>query len=204
MCGSILFGFLFGIVLSKIARRAYWRFHGGGGGCGGGSCGSGFRGRYRSFGYGHGGPWGHGHGGSFRAWGVAGFSPYSDGGPGAEAQGQTDYNAAGKSGKTVDELFGGLELSQRQRAEAAPVLVLVKGVFGSRGATVETVLASLQSETFDAAAIERGIAGRPLPNGVRQELFEGLEHLHTILITEQRQALKTALSGEKPAAAPQS
>ena len=100
----------------------------------------------------------------------------------------------------MDDLARALELHERQRTEAEPVLSLIKEWLGSRGARADAALATLVPERFDAGPLLRQIDD--VPPGPRNALVEGLEHLHTILISEQRDALRAALRLDPGAASP--
>ena len=105
--------------------------------------------------------------------------------------------ARGKAtGVTLDEATRSLELHERQRAEAEPVLNRVKEWLGSRGPRIEAVLTALAAERFDVDSLLPIVA--ELPPTERRELLEGLEHLHTILISEQREVLRKALGLSSP------
>ena len=104
------------------------------------------------------------------------------------------------SGRSGEDLARALELHERQRTEAEPVLSLIKEWLGSRGARADAVLATLVPERFDAGPLLRQIDD--VPPGPRNALVEGLEHLHTILISEQRDALRAALRLDPGAASP--
>ncbi len=101
---------------------------------------------------------------------------------------------------SLDEATRGLELHERQRAEAEPVLNRLKEWLGSRGPRISAILTVLSSERFDGEAL--GPILGELPPTERRELFEGLEHLHTILIPEQRESLRRALGLSEAPPAP--
>lgn len=137
--------------------------------------------RYRSFLH-HGGCGGRRHGwargchqGS-RRW-RAGFQP-------------------GPAYPAIDELVAGLELNQRQQEEARGVLGLIKEQLGDRSAQAHAALAAVAAEPFDRLEAEGAL--RDVPPALRRELVDGLEHVHTILIPEQRAALRERLQRSQP------
>lgn len=186
MHGSMLFGFLVGVVLFKAIRRFFWWRHGyGGHGCGGGGCGGGHRHGWR------------GH--SWRGW--HGYGQW-DGPQSWQSDSQTDYSrwsgamqgggaAARTTGKPIEELVRGLELNDRQRDEAIPVLTLLRDRLGARGLRVETALKIVAADRFDPSPLVSQLGDLPPP--AQHELVDGLEHLHTILISEQREVLRKSL-----------
>lgn len=205
---SIVLGFFVGALAFKALRHAMY-FHGGG--CGGyrhgyrggppwgpgygrgygpgygpgygAGCGSGYGHRRHGPGWGPG--WGfHGHPGAYGGEDPRGF----DGEPGFD--GSQAVRARVKN-VSLDEATRGLELHERQRAEAEPVVNRLKEWLGSRGPRISAVLTVLSQERFDGEAL--GPILGDLPPAERRELFEGLEHLHTILIPEQRESLRRAL-----------
>jgi hypothetical protein len=218
---SIVLGFFVGALAFKALRHAMY-FHGGG--CGGyrhgyrggppwgpgygrgygpgygAGCGSGYGARRHGPGWGPGwadrSGWGfHGHPGAYGGDDPRGFDgePGFDGGQAVRAR---------VKNVSLDEATRGLELHERQRAEAEPVVNRLKEWLGSRGPRISAVLTVLSQERFDAEAL--GPILGDLPPTERRELFEGLEHLHTILIPEQRESLRRALglsqapSGQSP------
>lgn len=205
MCGSIFFGFLFGVIAFKALRRLAWARHHGWGGCGGMHGGPGCRG-------GHGGPGFHGGWGGFRGpgvgphrrgfyrWGVrwnqGGFYPGDDldgagyAAPAGQAQTQAPTPTTGKS---AEELIKGMDLNQRQRAEAQPVLALLKAQLGPSGAALEAALATVAAEQFDPAKVRAALQLDHAPPALAHDILDGLEHFHTILIPEQRESLRDAL-----------
>ncbi len=169
MCHPVLFGFIFGVFLAKMLRR--WAFYrNGGGGC----CGGHWARRRAAWRYGGFGPFG-GHGGH---WARAGAGP------------------AAATGRPLEELVRGLDLSTRQQQEATPILGLAREHLGGSGPRLEGALAAVAGERFDRARAEEALADSP-PE-VRRELLDGLEHLHNILIPEQREHLRAQLSGNTP------
>lgn len=202
MCGALLVGLLFGALTLKAMRRwAY--FHNGG-------CGPG------AYGFGSGcGPHG-GHSGHFGHRGRR-FMYYRWGGPGGYGEGRwggygTDDNPFGvRSGarypsatKPIPEILRSLELNERQQQEATPVLALAQEWLGPAGPRIEAALLAIAADRFEPVLVEGLLVGAP--EGVQRELTEGLEHLHTILIAEQREQLRNQLSRKKaaPAAGPAS
>jgi hypothetical protein len=198
---SMILGFFVGALAFKALRYSLLCHGGGwharrfgpygvafyGRGCGSGYGGSGYGGP------GYGGP-GYGPG---RGWSGPGFGFHEGWDP--RAEGMVRGVARGKAtGITLDEVTRSLELHERQRAEAEPVLSRVKEWLGSRGPRVEAVLTVLAAERFDGEALLPIVA--ELPPTERRELLEGLEHLHTILISEQREVLRKALGWVSPAA----
>lgn len=201
MCGAIIFGLIFGALTLRAMKRWAYYHHGCGGGglghgCGGpgaghGHCG-GPRGRrfmyYRWGGAGGGwgaGPWG-GHGqpdGSF-----APDNPFGIRGA-----------AARPAGKPIAEVLRSLELNERQQQEAAPVLALAHEWLGPSGPRIEAALLAVAAERFEPVLVEGLLADAPAP--IQREILDGLEHLHTILISEQREQLRTQLSRSNKAAA---
>lgn len=206
---SMILGFFVGAIAFKALRHAMF-FHGGGchvrrfGPYGRGYYGRGFG---PGFGPGFAGPGcgpgfgpGRGYGGAdcagpgFQAgWNNGWNHDWNHGwDPRDEAafasRGPTRSKATGIS---LDEVTKGLELHERQRAEAEPVLSRVKEWLGSRGPRVEAVLLVLAADRFDGESLLPLLA--ELPPTERRELVEGLEHLHTILISEQREVLRKAL-----------
>ena len=205
---SMVLGFFVGALAFKVLRHTLF-FHGAGchvrrfgpygtayygrgfgPGAGPGFGGPGF-GAGCGGGFGPGG--GPGRGGWAAGWGGPGF-----GGPGfhdgwdPRGDGTGRGFARGKAtGITLDEVTRSLELHERQRAEAEPVLNRLKEWLGSRGPRIEAVLLILAAERFDGDALLSLLT--ELPPTERRELFEGLEHLHTILISEQREVLRKAL-----------
>lgn len=194
---SMVLGFFVGALAFKVVRHALF-FHGGGcharrfgpygvafygrgygSGCGPGFGGPGF-GPGAGSGCGPGRGWaGYGGPGAYDGW-----DPRGDVGVRGVSRGKA-------TGITLDEVTRSLELHERQRAEADPVLNRVKEWLGSRGPRIEAVLSVLAAERFDVEALLPIVA--ELPPTERRELLEGLEHLHTILISEQREVLRKAL-----------
>jgi hypothetical protein len=181
MCCSTLFGFIVGVVLFKVFRRwAAWRFGYGAGGCGhgGGGCG--------------------GHGRAYNRWNQGGS--YDRGFSNQSAANSSGFagsaaNAAGntssQSGRPLDDLVRGLELNQRQQEEAAPVFALIKQRLGVVGTRVDLAIGLLAADRFDPTPLVEQLGDLPEP--LRRDLIDGLEHIHTILISEQREALKREL-----------
>lgn len=187
---SMLFGFLVGVVLFKMVRRFFWwryNYGGHGHGCGG---------------HGHGGCGGHRRG--WRSW--RGYGQWD--GP-QSWQGSDEASPADRSGdygrwssavqgggvrttgKPIEELVRGLELNERQRDEAIPVLTLLRERLGVSGVRVETALKVVATDRFDPSPLISQLGG--LPPGLQHELVDGVEHLHTILISEQREVLRKQL-----------
>lgn len=132
---------------------------------------------------------GHGCGGCRRWDGGPGWrsyhAPRGDGyGPGFNVVPATPV-------RPLDELVAGLELNQRQASEAAPLFSLIRERFGQTGPATQTALQILAAERFDPGPLLPQLGG--LPDAVRGDLVDGLEHVHTILILEQREALRRAL-----------
>lgn len=225
---SIVLGFFVGVLAFKALRHALY-FHGGG--CGGYRHGyrggPGFGPGYGGYGRGYGHGFGPGYGGCGAGYGPRRYGPgYGPGcgpgyGPGWADRGgwgPHGYPGAGderqegepgfEAGQAVrarvknislDEATRGLELHERQRAEAEPVLNRLKEWLGSRGPRISAVLIVLSQERFEGEAL--GPILGDLPPSERRELYEGLEHLHTILIPEQRESLRRALGfGPAPSA----
>lgn len=182
MCHSFLFSLLFGILLARVLFR--WRY----GGCGawrqgGGACG----------GAGFGGLRG---GRGFGRWARRGFpgGPFGGGGAFPEAfQG---------GARPIETILQGLELNQRQQEEAAPVLNLLTEAVGRAGARVEFALAAVAAESFERGRLEGLLVDAPTE--LRRELIDGLEHVHNILIPEQRAHLLKQLGREEKKAPAQS
>lgn len=212
MCGSIFFGFLFGVIAFKALRRLAWaRHHGFSGGCGHHGGGPGCRGGHGIHG------WGGGFGGfrgpgagpyrrSFYRWGTR----WNQGGgfyPGDETDG-AGYAApaapapAPTTGKNAEELIKGMDLNQRQRAEAQPVLALLKAQLGPSGAALEAALATVAAEQFDPDKVRAALHLDHAPPALAHDILDGLEHFHTILIPEQRESLRDALKITPAAGAP--
>jgi Spy/CpxP family protein refolding chaperone len=102
-------------------------------------------------------------------------------------------------GISLGEVVQSLELSQRQREEAQPVLAQLRELLGHSPLRLRSALAAVATEPFDRARAEAITA--ELTADARQRLVDGLEHLHTILIPEQRQVLRDLLRGDRAAAA---
>jgi hypothetical protein len=75
------------------------------------------------------------------------------------------------------------------------VLTLAQEWLGPAGPRIEAALLAVAGDRFEPVLIEGLLEGAPEP--VRRELTEGLEHLHTILISEQREQLRNQLSRGK-------
>lgn len=189
MCCGALFGFIVGVVLFKVFRRwASWRF-----GYGGGSChhfGSGCGGHHRSY-----NRW-RNYGPGYGAWDRGGAAQGSD--FGASTSGSSANSASGSaasavpsSGRPIDEFVRVLELNQCQKDEAAPVISLIKQRLGVLGPRVDLALSVIASDRFEPEPLIAQLGD--LPDFVQHELIEALEHLHTILISEQREALRKEL-----------
>jgi hypothetical protein len=193
MCCGTLLGFIVGVVVFKIFRRwAAWRFGHGGGSCHhrGSGCGGHGRGynRWSNYGPGH-GAWDRGgaaQGSDFGASTSAGGSSGSSGGADNSAA-----SAAAATGRPIDDLVRVLELNQRQKDEALPVLSLIKQRLGVLGPRVELALSVIASDRFAPEPLIAQLGD--LPDFVQGELIDALEHLHTILISEQREALRKEL-----------
>ena len=187
MCGSIFFGVLVGIMALKAARRwMYFR-----GGCGPAAMRCGHRG---ACGHGHGPGHGHGHNHDGR------FMFYRWSNEHGHGAGFASRTPAARS---LQELVRGLELNQRQRDEAAPVLTLIEEWLGGNGPRVDATLLTIASERFEPVVLH-GLLSE-LPEPIQRQLIEGLEHLHTILIPEQKEALRRELTQKKaPASTPPS
>jgi hypothetical protein len=205
----MIVGLIFGALTLRAMKR--WAYYHHGGGCGAGGpgayhgCGShgGHRGRrvmyYRWGGAGGGwgnGPWGGqpGHGGHGSHGGHGGHGSY-------EAQ-DNPFGirgaAARPAGKPIAEVLRSLELNERQQQEATPVLALAHEWLGPSGPRIEAALLAVASERFEPVLVEGLLTDAPEP--VQREILEGLEHLHTILISEQREQLRTQLSRSNKAA----
>lgn len=220
---SIVLGFFVGALAFKALRHALY-FHGGGcagyrhgyrGGPGWGpgswsrgygpgyGCGAGYG--PRRYGPGFAAGYGPGYGpgwGERGGWGYQG-PPGGDDPRGADSEWGFDGGQVRARVKNIslDEATRGLELHERQRAEAEPVVNRLKEWLGSRGPRISAVLTVLSQERFDGEALGPILAD--VPPTERRELYEGLEHLHTILIPEQRESLRRAL-GFRDAAPPAS
>jgi hypothetical protein len=97
------------------------------------------------------------------------------------------------AGARVSEVLGKLELNQRQREEADQVFARIAQVLGAdygRWARAELALSAASGEEFDRGAAS---AAFDLPEARRAELVDELEHLHTILTSEQRARLAQEL-----------
>jgi hypothetical protein len=134
-----------------------------------------------------GGGWGgrHGHGGGYGAYG--------------SEDGAFGVRSGRPASKPISEVLRSLELNDRQRQEAAPVLALAQEWLGPAGPRIEAALLAVAGDRFEPVLVEGLLEGAPEP--VRRELTEGLEHLHTILISEQREQLRNQLSRGKTAGA---
>jgi len=193
MCCGTLLGFIVGVVVFKIFRRwAAWRFGYGGHSCGhfGSGCGGHHRSynRWRNYGPGH-GAWDRGgaaQGSDFGASTGAG----SGAGSGSNSSSSAGSGAA-SSGRPIDDLVRVLELNQRQKDEAAPVFSLIKQRLGVLGPRVDLALSVIAGDRFEPEPLLAQLGD--LPDFVQHELCEALEHLHTILINEQREALRKEL-----------
>lgn len=188
MCHSWFFGLLLGIVAFKAVRFCAWRrWHAhNGGGCGG---------RFGG-GYGH-GP-GFGDGAGCRG-GRRGFFYFRAGGHGHGI----DNSWAQPAQRPIGEVLRTLELNQRQQEEALPVITLLQEVAGSSGPRIEAALLAVAAAKFEPQIVEGVLAD--VPPGPRRELVDGLEHLHNILIAEQRETLREQLSRKtSPTQAPSS
>lgn len=193
MCGAMLVGLILGALTFKAMRRFAYFHHGHHGGCAAGGCGAG-----PGF-----GPHG-GHRGRrflyYRWGGPAGFGGFGEGRYG----GYPDDNPFGVRGgtgtrpapKPIPEILRTLELNERQQQEATPVLALAQEWLGPAGPRIEAALLLVAADQFEPVLAEGLLSGAP--EGVQRELVEGLEHLHTILIAEQREQLRTQLSRKKP------
>lgn len=173
MCHSWFLGLLVGVLAFKVLRYCAWRHGFGGRHCGG----------FRAHNGGcHGGRRGFVY---FRAgsYGEADFGP-----------------SAGSAGaRPINQVLKSLELNQRQQEEALPVLSLLQEVAGSSGPRVEAALLAVAAARFEPQLVEGVLAD--VPPGPRRELVDGLEHLHNILIPEQRETLREQLA-RKPKAGP--
>ncbi len=174
---STLLGFFVGVVIVKAFRRWFY-FRMGYGGRGG-------------YGYGHCDRCDRdGHNG----WNGHGYWRYRDYGPGSGSRyAPTDTPQVGRP---LDALIPGLELNERQQAEAAPLFALIKARLGNSGPRVEAALSVLAAERFDKTPLQGLIS--ELPEGLQRELYDGLEHVHTILISEQREYLRKELAKQRP------
>ncbi len=174
MCHPVLFGLLLGVLAAKLLRRFS--------GCGG--CHGGRRGG-RRFGGGFGARWGGGdHSGLDRDFRGA---PFSDG-----------SGAARTPSRPIEELLLGLDLNQRQKEEAQPIFDRLAEFFGRSGPRLSAALSAIAAERFDRGQVEALFAGAS-PE-VRRDLPDGMEHVHNILIPEQREHLRARLAGSAPAA----
>jgi hypothetical protein len=189
MCCGTLLGFIVGVVVFKIFRRwAAWRFGSGGHSCGhfASGCGGHYRSynRWRNYGPGHGG------------WDRGGAAQGSDFGAASNSNagsnvGSSAASSAASTGRPIDDLVRVLELNQRQKDEAAPVLSLIKQRLGVLGPRVDLALVVIAGDRFEPEPLLAQLGD--LPDFVQHELCEALEHLHTILISEQREALRKEL-----------
>lgn len=185
MCHSLLFGLLIGALATRLFFRMRYLRHFGGG-CYGGRCGGRF-GRFE--GRFDGGRWRAGFPGAPFGVGQAGAT----GAAGAAGQAGAAAQAAGAAAqRPVAELVGGLELNPRQQVEVSTVLALLTEQVGDRGLQASAALRAVASEPFDRMGAEDALA--TVAPALRRELVDGLEHVHTILIPEQREVLRKALS----------
>lgn len=180
MCHSWFFGLLLGIVAFKAIRFCAWRrWHAyNGGGCGG---------RFGG-GYGHGPGFGPGFGdGAGCRGGRRGFFYFRAGGGHG-----IDNSWAQPAQRPIGEVLRAIELNQRQQEEALPVITLLQEVAGPSGPRIEAALLAVAAAKFEPQIVEGLLAD--VPHGPRRELIDGLEHLHNILIAEQRETLREQLS----------
>lgn len=189
MCCTTLFGFIVGVVIFKVFRRwMSWRWGYGGGSCGGfgghdgGGCG-GHRRAYNRWNYA--GSYNHGQG-SGSAANAGGFA-----GSAASDSGANAASSSAASGRPIDDLVRSLELNLRQKEEAAPVFALIKQRLGVVGPRVDAALNVVAGDRFDPTPLIAQLG--ELPEPFQHELVEALEHLHTILISEQREQLRREL-----------
>lgn len=173
MCHSLFLGLVLGFLASRvfIGMRRLRAMRGAdcGGGRGGHGCGG----------------W-HRH--AFRGGLFSGFSGQG---------GQADFFSRFTSpGKTIEELAGALDLNARQQQEAAPVLTRLREHLGARGPHIEAALSVVAADRFDRQRLQDLLAHPSLvvPPEAARELLDGLEHLHNILIQEQREALRAQLA----------
>ena len=168
MCHPVLFGLLAGIFAFKMMRRMSYLRHKGGG-CGGGFTVS----RWGGWGPGRrwSGHWGHGEhhgqGGGF------------DGGNTTSAS------------QPIEVILQGLDLNQRQKEEAQPIFDRLAEFLGRSGPRLHAALLTIAAESFDRKKAEAIFSGAA-PD-VQKELPEGMEHVHNILIPEQREHLRGRL-----------
>lgn len=173
MCHSWFLGLLVGVLAFKVLRYCAWRH-----GFGGRHCGA-FR---------------H-HDGPCRG-GRRGFVYFRAGGFG---EGDFGVPPGSQSARPISQVLKSLELNQRQQEEALPVLTLLQEVAGSTGPRVEAALLAVAAARFEPQLVEGILAD--VPPGPRRELVDGLEHLHNILIPEQRETLREQLA-RKPKTGP--
>lgn len=176
MCHSVLFGLLLSAFFVRVAMRWHRYQALGPGACGGGGCGGGFGGRR------FGGPFG------WRRW--ERFGHFADGFGGFERPGRAVH---------LGEIVRDLELNARQQEEAQPVLTQLREQLGHSPLRFRGALSAVAAESFDRARAERVVDG--VAPDQRGKLLEGLEHLHNILIPEQREVLRARLQGQGAGAA---
>jgi hypothetical protein len=85
----------------------------------------------------------------------------------------------------------GLELNDRQQAEANPVFALVRERLGGIGVRMEAALRVVADDRFEPEPLIALLGGWPQDR--QRELLDAIEHLHTILIPEQREQLRKEL-----------
>ena len=129
------------------------------------------------------------HGGACAAW----RGPSGDGRFGRFYDGVQGFERAGRS-FNLGELVRDLELNARQQEEAQPVLTQLREQLGGSQLRLRGALAAVAAEGFDRARAESVVTD--VAPEVRLQLLEGLEHLHDILIPEQREVLRARLQGQ--------
>lgn len=118
--------------------------------------------------------------------------------------GGSGWRRAGGGWFRVIAALRGLDLNDRQRADAREVLGRIKeSIADERARAFDDLIGAVGGETFDRARAESAIAAAPrVPEGARKEILDGLEHLHNILTPEQRAKLRDTLKGDSSDAPP--
>jgi hypothetical protein len=95
----------------------------------------------------------------------------------------------------VDEVLRGLELNNRQAAEAGDVVSILRSAIGPRFHAASEVLLALRAvgkTPFDVDLADAALGPR-LSGPAGKEARDALEHLHNILTEDQRAALLRSL-----------
>ena len=180
MCGIGLMLGMFGIF---AASRLIWRLRRGGWGPGGG--------HHR---FGHHGPFG----GGWHRGGHADHDGYDDRGDERHGFGPRGGRGRGWSGLSMRWLARELELNPRQREEVEGVLdeirgatSAVRGLDGDLGALAH----AFGDDTLDKARIDEVAQKRAeAMTAASKVIVDGLDHLHAVLIPEQRRKLRDLLA----------